>query len=182
MQVEALTGLMEELHTHTRTLKANEDATFTEPVRRFNNVYKHVEFHAKQRELKLQEYEKQQARLEKLERKALSQSGPGMQAKLDQTQRALTSSRADYERVQSRMMQEMPVLYQQRVGYFEFCLQAAIKSQALHYRECSRSLHDTLSKLRGSSELMTEEEITRNTEKCLADIRSLSIVGGTQGL
>ena len=65
---------MEELHTHTRTLKANEDATFTEPVRRsafpglfsivmipvgcwphrFNNVYKHVEFHAKQRELKLQ--------------------------------------------------------------------------------------------------------------------------------
>ena len=78
LQVEVLNGLMEELHTHTRTLKANEDTTFTEPVRRsarsyplcpdavphscimnvntyrFNNVYKHVEFHAKQRELKLQ--------------------------------------------------------------------------------------------------------------------------------
>ena len=31
-----------------------------------------------------QEYEKQQARLEKLERKALSQSGAGMQARLEQ--------------------------------------------------------------------------------------------------
>ena len=99
-------------------------------------------------------------------------------------------------------MQEMPVLYEQRVGYFEFCLQAAIKSQvlygndpdtripthllhsiqALYYRECSRSLHETLSNLRGTNELLTEEEITRNTEKCLADIRSLSIVGGTQSL
>ena len=54
--------------------------------------------------------------------------------------------------------------------------------QALHYRECSRSLRSTLSKMQGSNELMSEDEITRNTEKCLADIRSLSIVGGAQGL
>ena len=101
-------------------------------------------------------------------------------------------------------MQEMPVLYEKRVGYFDFCLQAAIKSQvwpdcpthqstysptvvlclgqALYYQDCSRSLHEALSKLQGSSELMSEDEITRNTEKCLADIRSLSIVGGTPAL
>ena len=72
-QMETLNATVEELHSHSKTLKNNQELTFTEPmkkfaflvqyftplysfwvIRRFNNVYKHVEFHAKQRELKLQ--------------------------------------------------------------------------------------------------------------------------------
>lgn len=181
---EVLGGMMEELATHSRTLKNNQEVTFTEPIKKFNNVYKHVEFHAKQRELKLQEFEKQQAKLEKLERKATTQSwtqGAALQAKLEQTQRALSSARSDYDRVHSRMMQEMPELYEGRVGYFDLCLQAVIKSQALHYQDCSRTLHAGLTKLQGSSELMSEEEIAKTTERHLADIRALSIVGAAPG-
>jgi len=174
--VEVLGGMVDELNAHSKALKTNQELTFTEPMKKFNNVYKHVEFHARQRELKLQEYEKQQSRLEKLERKA------GVQARLDVMHRAVSSARSDYERVHSRVMAEMPELYDGRVAYFDLCLQAVIKAQALYYRECSGTLCESLGKLQGgSTDLMSEEEIVKTTEKHLADIRALSIVGDTPG-
>jgi len=43
--------------------------------------------------------------------------------------RAVSSARLDYERVQSRIMAEMPELFEGRVAYFDLCLQAVLKSQ-----------------------------------------------------
>lgn len=113
--------------------------------------------------------------------------------------RAVSSARLDYERVQSRVMAEMPELFEGRVAYFDLCLQAVLKSQvkarlisplniptnlclplpqALYYRECSGVLCEGLRRLQhGSGDLMNEEEIVKTTEKYLADIRALSIVG-----
>ena len=135
-----------------------------------------------------------------------SQSTAGMQTKLDQTQRALTSAKTDYERVHQRMMAEIPELFEGRVGYFEHCVEAVIQtqvrsplmlyhgscsppspssplspspsSQALHYHKCSETLLEGFSKLHGSAELMSEEELAETTEQCLTDLRALSIVGG----
>jgi len=125
-----------------------------------------------------------------------------------QMHRAVSSARSDYERVHSRVMAEMPELYDGRVGYFDLCLQAVIKAQvrqlsyhthsmlwswsyafpplnslqALYYQECSGTLRESLGKLQGgSTDLMSEEEIVKTTEKHLADIRALSIVGDTPG-
>lgn len=181
---EVLGGITDDMHGHCKTLRYNQEVTFTEPIKKFNNVYKHVEFHARQRELKLQEYEKQQAKLEKVGRKSSTQPPPpGTQVKLELTQRAVASTKADYSRVHSRMMQEMPVLYEGRVDYFDHCLQAVIKAQALYYHECSETLLAGLSKLQnGSCDLRSEEDISRTTEKHLADIRALSIVGSAPGL
>ena len=115
-----------------------------------------------------------------------------------QMHRAVSSARLDYERVQSRVMAEMPELFEGRVAYFDLCLQAVLKSQvkahfsfeciptnlclpvpqALYYRECSGVLCEGLRRLQHSSgDLMNEEEIVKTTEKYLADIRALSIVG-----
>ena len=47
----------------------------------------------------------------------------------EQLHRSLASSKADYERVHSRLMHDMPQLYENRVGYFDQCLQAVIKAQ-----------------------------------------------------
>jgi hypothetical protein len=134
--MEVLGGTMEEMAAHAKTMKANHDATFSEPMKRYSNVYKHVEFHARQRELKLQEFEKQQGRLDKLERKQSTTSYPsqnsspaGMQAKLELTHRSLSSSRADYDRIHQRMMQELPQVLDGRVSYFEHCLQAVIEAR-----------------------------------------------------
>ncbi len=46
-----------------------------------------------------------------------------------QLTRALSSTKQDYERVHSRMMQELPELYEGRVEYFDVSLQAVIKAQ-----------------------------------------------------
>lgn len=48
---------------------------------------------------------------------------------LSQTHRSLTSSRADYDRIHQRMMQELPRVLDGRVNYFEHCLQAIIEAQ-----------------------------------------------------
>lgn len=45
------------------------------------------------------------------------------------TQRSLSSSRADYDRIHQRMMQELPQVLETRVCYFEHCLQAVIQAQ-----------------------------------------------------
>ena len=44
-------------------------------------------------------------------------------------QRSLSSAKADYERVHGRVMHDMPQLYENRLGYFDHCLQAVIKAQ-----------------------------------------------------
>lgn len=46
-----------------------------------------------------------------------------------QLTRAFSSAKQDYERVHSRMMQEMPELFEGRVEYFDLSLQAVIKAQ-----------------------------------------------------
>lgn len=107
----------------------------------------------------MQEYDKQQAKLDKVGRKT-TQTQPGAQAKLDlvhtddtllkeqvyinfvcldtQLQRSLASAKADYERVHGRLMQDMPQLYENRLGYFDHCLHAVIKAQVRYL--CDDSL------------------------------------------
>jgi hypothetical protein len=48
---------------------------------------------------------------------------------LSQTHRSLSSSRADYDRIHQRMMQELPQVLDGRVSYFEHCLQAVIEAR-----------------------------------------------------
>ena len=47
----------------------------------------------------------------------------------EQLHRSLASAKADYERVHGRLMHDMPQLYDNRLGYFDQCLQAVIKAQ-----------------------------------------------------
>jgi hypothetical protein len=183
--MEVFGGAMEELSAHAKILKTNQDTTFSEPMKRYSNVYKHVEFHARQRELKLQEFEKQQSRLDKLEKKqstaysSQSSSLAGMQAKLELTQRNLSLSRADYDRIHQRMMQELPKVMEGRVGYFEHCLQAIIEAQVLYYHDCAKSLCSCLEQLTGTSEVPEDHELKTTSDKLLTEIRALSIVGGS---
>lgn len=58
-----------------------------------------------------------------------------------QMHRAVSSARSDYERVHSRVMAEMPELYDGRVAYFDLCLQAVIKAQV---RQLSHHTHSML--------------------------------------
>ena len=89
-------------------------------------------------------------KLEKQGRKTtgLSQHQSGSQSRLDivsvccdewvgavminihiQSQRAVTTARADYERVHDRLMLEIPQLLEGRVDYFDVCLFAVMNAQ-----------------------------------------------------
>lgn len=48
---------------------------------------------------------------------------------LPQAQRKVSSARSDYERVQQRLMVELPQVYQGRVDFFEPCVTAALQSE-----------------------------------------------------
>ena len=50
-----------------------------------------------------------------------------------QMQRSLCSSRAEYDRIHQRMLQELPQVLEERVEYFEHCLQAVIEAQVHIY-------------------------------------------------
>ena len=96
-----------------------------------------------------------------------------------QAQRAVSTARADYERIHSRLMYEVPQLCDQRVAYYETCMKASIRSQALYYHHCSQTFRSGLSKARGENGVATREELTQLTTKYLDDIKALSIVGGS---
>ena len=46
-----------------------------------------------------------------------------------QTQRKLASKKSEYERINERLMTEMPQLYDGRIDFFEPCVTAVIQSQ-----------------------------------------------------
>ena len=94
-----------------------------------------------------------------------------------QAQRAVSTARGDYERIHSRLMYEVPELCEQRVGYYETCVRASIKAQALYYHQCSLTFRAGLVRVRGEGGVATQEELTQLTSKYLDDIKALSIVG-----
>lgn len=126
-----------------------------------------------------------------------------------QTQRNLALSRADYDRIHQRMMQELPRVMEGRVAYFEHCLQAIIEAQVhtyinmfttrmlhtctcthahicahtctqvLYYHDCAQSLCSCLEQLTGSSEVPEDHELKTTSDKLLTEIQALSIVGGS---
>eukprot|EP00731_Ephydatia_muelleri_P020594 Em0013g321a len=172
--IEVIANVVTDLQSHTKSLRVNQDITFIGPMKRFYGVYNHVDFHARQRAAKLSELEKQQAKLEKLEKRPPQSNS---QVKVDLAQRAVLTARAEYERIHSRLMYEVPELCEQRVGYYETCLRASIKAQALYYHQCSLTLRAGLVKVRGEGGMATQEELTQLTAKYLDDIKALSIVG-----
>ena len=44
----------------------------------------------------------------------------------------MATARSDYERVHDRLMLEVPMLLENRVGYFDTCLVAIMKAQVIH--------------------------------------------------
>lgn len=69
--------------------------------------------------------------------------GPAMY----QSQRTVTTARADYERVHDRLMLEIPQLVDQRKSYFGACLQAVVNAQvsSASYNDTSNIIYPPIS-------------------------------------
>ncbi|XP_065882969.1 bridging integrator 3 homolog [Dysidea avara] len=167
--VDQVNSSLSQLHKLNKDLISNQEKMFIDPLKRFCAMYGHVESQMKRREQKLQEYERQQSKLEKMEKL----SPPP--AKIDATQRAVTASKTEYENVHQRLMEEMPKLHHGRLSYYTPCLKSAIQSQQLYYFQCARVLEETLSHMDPIP--VDEQELLQETNQLMDSFRKISIVG-----
>ena len=54
-----------------------------------------------------------------------------------------------------------------------------VSLQVLYYRDCTQSLGQCLEQLTGTSEVPEDQELQAASDRLLAEIRALSIVGGS---
>lgn len=164
--VDEVSVCMDELQAHCKDHCSRQDITFNDPMKRFYSVYKHLEFHIKQRDARLQELERQQIKLDK------RQASTSVSAtKMELTQRKLASKKSEYERINERLMTEMPQLYDGRIDFFEPCVTAVIQSQLLYHQQSAATLQETL------SQIESDQEPQKPITEYFNDIRSLSIIG-----
>lgn len=55
------------------------------------------------------------------------------------------------------------------------------KFQVLYYHDCAQSLGACVEQLTGTSDVPEDQELQTTSEKLLAEMRALSIVGGSAG-
>lgn len=127
----------------------------------------------KRRDQALQDYQKYQAKVLKLQDR---EKTPQTQAKLDANNQALAAAKLDYERQNAVMLEDLPQLIDGRTDYFEPSFEAMIRSGASHYSQASQVLCDLTNKLGWKNEELSDEDRQQQLQQKLAEIKSLSIV------
>ena len=124
-------------------------------------------FVCRKRERKLEEYEKTQAKLDRI-----AESNP----RFDATSRAVQIARMEFEQYEQKIARDMPWLYEERLEYLEPCVDAIIQSQLAHYSESARLTQNLVGHLDNQSLQLPDTEYRAMMDKHLANFRTLSIV------
>ena len=153
-------------------LNSNLRKTFVDPMKKFSVNFNTVNSAIKRREQSLQDYVKYLNRREKfIEKDNQPQSG-----KFDANERYLALAKADFERRNTKLLEELPKFYSCRMTYFEPCFEGLVKSQHTYFKN-SRDVFEELSvKTDCPTEQWSDTQYADETKKRLAEIRSLSIV------
>eukprot|EP00800_Vazella_pourtalesii_P002233 TRINITY_DN12038_c0_g2_i1.p1 TRINITY_DN12038_c0_g2~~TRINITY_DN12038_c0_g2_i1.p1 ORF type:complete len:265 (+),score=48.06 TRINITY_DN12038_c0_g2_i1:33-827(+) len=170
----SLKGLCVDFNNHAtqlqemgKELRAAEEAMFVEPIKKFHRVFPNVNAAIKKRERKLEEYEKTQAKLDRL-----AESNP----RFDATSRAVQIARMEFEQYEQKIARDMPWLYEERLEYLEPCVDAVIQSQLAHFSESARLTQNLVGHLDNQSLQLPDTEYRAMMDKHLANFRTLSIV------
>ena len=153
-------------------LNSNVRKVFVDPMKKFTTNFALVNNAIKRREQSLNEFVKYNNRREKfLEKENHVQSG-----KFDANERYLALAKADFERRNKKLLEELPKFFDCRMTYFMLCFEGLVKSERDYFTK-SREIYEQLSeRVDCPIEQRTEEEYREETSKRLADIRALSIV------
>lgn len=180
-------------------LKSSCQSQVIEPMKKLNSLFPQVYEAIKRRQNAFNELCKQQSKLDK----ALEKERTGVQiVKIEQLKQLVATSKQQFQREHSILMEELPKLYNSRVDYIRPCVGALLESQAKFYDSYSTfydsilSLNESDSFENASSESVNNQNATSKIEnnnsinslavdqidneiqKCLGDIKSLSIVAG----
>lgn len=170
--LQECTACAEKLDELRQELATRNQKTVTEPMKKFSGVFPSVNAAIKRRDQALQDYQKYQAKVLKLQER---EKTPQNQAKLDATNQALAAAKQDYEKQNSVMLADLPQLIEGRIDYFEPSFEAMIRSGASYYSQASEVLSDLTNKLGWKREL-SDEDCQQQLQQKLAEIKALSIV------
>jgi hypothetical protein len=188
--------LLNEHNSKCDNLKTSCQSQVIDPMKKLNSLFPQVYEAIKRRQNAFNELCKQQSKLDK----ALDKERTGVQiVKIEQLKQLVATSKQQFQREHILLMEELPRLYNSRVDYIRPCVSALLESQAKFYDSYSSfydsilNLHNTSSFESGSAtsssnnnnnethettQSMSVEKIDNDIQKCLNEIKSLSIVAG----
>lgn len=123
--------------------------------------------------------------------KALEKERTGAQlVRIEQLKQLVATSKQQFQREHTLLMEELPKLYDSRVDYIRPCVTALLESQAKFY-DSYAAFYDSILNLNGhGNETVVDsvdvsganrqdvDKIDNEIQKCLGEIKSLSIVAG----
>lgn len=171
--IQDCTACAERLDELRQELAVRNQKTVTDPMKKFSGVFPSVNAAIKRRDQALQDYQKYQAKVLKLQER---EKTPQNQVKLDANNQALAAAKLDYEKQNAVMLEDLPQLIDGRTDYFEPSFEAMIRSGASYYSQASQVLSDLTNKLGWKKEELSDEDRQQQLQQKLAEIKSLSIV------
>ena len=175
----------------SESLKQTCQAHVVEPMKNLNRIFPLVHTAIKKRENSYKELIKLQEKLDKAQEK--ERTGQNM-ARINELAQAVQQAKQQFSKENSFLMQELPNLYVSRIDYIKPCVSSLIHSQLGFYDSYSKFYETILSnndessgsgsgggtdRLSSEQGLMVEEALVNDDiQKCLNDIKSLSIVSG----
>lgn len=171
--LQECTACAERLDELRQELAYRNQKTVAEPMKKFSSVFPSVNAAIKRRDQALQDYQKYQAKVLKLQER---EKTPQNLAKLDANNQALAVAKLDYERQNAVMLADLPQLIEGRIDYFEPSFEAMIRSGASYYSQASEALSDLTNKLGWKKGELSDEDCQQQLQQKLAEIKSLSIV------
>lgn len=166
-----------------------------EPMKKLNSMFPQVYEAIKRRQSAFNELCKQQGKLDK----ALEKERTGIQiVKIEQLKQLVVTTKHQFEREHALLMEELPKLYNSRVDFIRPCVSALLESQAQFYDSYS-NFYDSVLSLNGVGNIeplaassssgygnevkegnccLDVDSIDNEIQKCLGEIRGLSIVSG----
>lgn len=174
-----LRNLVEEYHSVTSQSQAPCDdlilvlqKALVEPMKKYNQMVVGVQMKIRKREQAVQECQRLQARLEKLQGK--EKTGPVV-AKLAAAKKSLEAAEKEVKILNETLKIELPQIFAARFDYFQPCLEALIKAKVNYCGKFSLLLND-LVKTPLAKTSISDERFKTQVDAQLAEIRALSII------
>lgn len=185
--------LLNEHNSSCESLKQACQQQVIEPMKKLNLLFPQVYDAIKRRQHAYNELTKQQAKLEK----ALEKERTGQQmVRNEQLKQQVTYAKQQFDHEHSLLMEQLPKLYNSRVDYIRPCVQALLHSQSNFYdnytafyesilksnqtlnNDCKDNTNDIIFSDDNNNNTSNTSNDDDEIQKCLNEIKSLSIVAG----
>ncbi|XP_074641052.1 bridging integrator 3-like [Tubulanus polymorphus] len=157
----------------TQEKNAVHTKTMVEPLKKFSSIFPGMRAAVKKRESSLQEYTRCQEKVDRYRER--ERTGPNI-VKLEQSKKALTVAKEDFETQNQILREDLPRLYEGRIDFFEPCFQALIKTQVTYFTEAHKIYSELSGKMTSEKDLLLDDSYENQLDNKLSEIRSLSII------